>query len=110
MSNLLGGDVNEAIAGWASDLRQSRTCRFCGETEARLVHYGTRAYAHTACLVEAKGEDFVLGLPIGYLSNVSPMLLSEAGRKRLFAKLKESHALDREFAAALKTSTNGGRS
>ena len=41
-----------------------RTCPFCKEGSTSLIHYSTRRYAHAACLVKAKGREFLDTLPL----------------------------------------------
>lgn len=64
-----------------------RTCRFCSERGTDFVHYSVRSYAHTKCLVDAKGEDFVLALPVGVLVEVRPLTVSVSFAKRVMAKV-----------------------
>lgn len=46
-----------------------RTCRFCGRVGLK-IKYSVRAYACTACLVRARGIDFVCTLPPGELGEL----------------------------------------
>lgn len=34
------------------------TCRFCGDSDGRLIKYGTRHYAHPHCGLEKFGAKF----------------------------------------------------
>lgn len=67
--------------------KEFRLCRFCTGASACLVRYGTRHYAHTKCLIEAKGEAFILALPLGYLGDIEVFALSEHTRKEVLDRL-----------------------
>jgi hypothetical protein len=70
-------------------MRDWRTCRFCHKGGNRLVKYEVRHYAHTECLVNARGEEFLLTLAPGAISNVEAFKISEATREALLSKLPE---------------------
>lgn len=53
------------------------TCRFCHEEMrgARAIKYGARHYAHSECLLEAKGADFIAALPSAQILRFEVRLL-----------------------------------
>lgn len=53
------------------------TCRFC-HAEMRIeraIKYGARHYAHSQCLLEAKGADFIAALPSAQILKMEVRLL-----------------------------------
>lgn len=66
------------------------TCRFCRKDLdcGPLVHYSVRSYAHTTCLVAAKGEAFLFTLPVGALATVAIFQVSEPTRNRILAMVE----------------------
>lgn len=41
-----------------------RNCAFCIDGGTDLIKYSTRHYAHAACLLRAKGAEFIARLPL----------------------------------------------
>jgi hypothetical protein len=65
-------------------------CRFCRDAgftaeaaKGHLIKYSVRHYAHTKCLIDAKGEEFILQLPPGVLGTASVFFFSRPAQKRL---------------------------
>jgi hypothetical protein len=64
-----------------------RSCRFCHKHDKGLIKYDVRHYAHTRCLVSAKGEAFILRLPIGTLGRVVAAEVSDKTRDAILARM-----------------------
>ena len=67
------------------DLDDLRTCRFCHQQDSGLIKYDVRHYAHTRCLRDAKGVEFLLALPTPQLARVAPLKLPRCEQARVFA-------------------------
>lgn len=67
-----------------------RACRFCRAHRAGLIKYGVRQYAHTKCLIAAKGEEFVERLPLAQLGRLEAFALSDRVREAIMVKLEKA--------------------
>lgn len=57
------------------------TCRFCDKSEfdSNMVKYGTRHYAHPACLYKAKGIAAIDALQTWQIRQIAVLPMMEAG-------------------------------